>query len=354
MPESLPKSLPELRGRIVKWLAHRMPNWAELDVVSLERIHGGASRQTYRARLSYTESGKHVTRGIIVRRDPEGSLIETERETEFAAYQAFYGTGIPVPEALALELDESWLGSPFFVMDEIPDCLTGSALSADSYGEHAAIIGNQFWTMLGDIAAADPVENGLVKLLDVPEPDQCWRRELDYWEGVIDEDELSPQPIVRAAIRWLRRRPPPPAQKICVVHGDYRSGNFLHDGKGSIKAVLDWEMAHLGDPLEDIGWALDPLWTGSADAPPGGMIDRAGGLTLWADKSGLSVDPEALLWWEVFAGVKGIAIWTSSLKEFLKGSNHDSILALSGWYVRDKHNQLLAQRMALLAMGDSP
>ena len=59
----------------------------------------------------------------------------------------------------------------------------------------------------------------------------------------------------------LRRTPPPPAQKISVVHGDYRTGNFLHDGDGVIRGILDWEMAHLGDPLEDLAWALDPLWS---------------------------------------------------------------------------------------------
>src|SRR4029078_9075954 len=94
------------------------------------------------------------------------------------------------------------------------------------------------------------------------------------WEKVIDEDELEPQPIARAAIRWMRRNPPPPAQRISIVHGDYRTGNFLHDGQGRILAILDWEMAHLGDPLEDLGWALDPLWSHHNPAKPAGTIPR--------------------------------------------------------------------------------
>ncbi len=57
-----------------------------------------------------------------------------------------------------------------------------------------------------------------------------------------------------------------------MVHGDYRSGNFLHDGEGRILAVLDWEMAHIGDPLEDLGWALDPLWRHTEDGRVAGML----------------------------------------------------------------------------------
>ena len=64
---------------------------------------------------------------------------------------------------------------------------------------------------------------------------------------MIDEDELTPQPIARAAIRWLRRSPPPHPRRLSVVHGDYRTGNFLFDAEGRIRAILDWEMCHLGD-----------------------------------------------------------------------------------------------------------
>ena len=72
--------------------------------------------------------------------------------------------------------------------------------------------------------------------------------------------ERHPQPIVRAAIRRLRRNPPGPPERISVVHGDYRSGNFMHDGHGKILGVLDWEMVHLGDAVEDLAWCFDPLW----------------------------------------------------------------------------------------------
>ena len=68
------------------------------------------------------------------------------------------------------------------------------------------------WGLLGEISRQDPAKLGLVGLMEPVALDQCWRRELDYWEGVLDADEVTPQPIIRKAIRWMRRNPPPPAR----------------------------------------------------------------------------------------------------------------------------------------------
>ena len=74
----------------------------------------------------------------------------------------------------------------------------------------------------------------------MPEPDQCWQKELDFWEADISKNEHEPHPILQAAIRKLRKIPPPPAQSIVPVHGDMRAGNFLFNEEGNIKAILDW------------------------------------------------------------------------------------------------------------------
>ena len=79
--------------------------------------------------------------------------------------------------------------------------------------------------------------------------------------GHVDRNELEPQPIIRAAIRWLRANPPPPPERVSVVHGDYRVGNFLYTKEG-IHGIVDWEMAHLGDPLEDLAWSFMELSLG--------------------------------------------------------------------------------------------
>lgn len=328
----------ELEGRIVHYLRQRMPEAGSISVIALSRIHGGASRETFRVRVETERDGE---RGLIFRRDPVSTLIETERDIEFAAYRSFMDSAVPVPRALYLEKETEWLDRPFFVMEEVEGCTAGSILAADPYGQHRATIGEQFFSILGRIAARDAASSDLARHVTMPAADAAWAYELDKWEKVIDEDELEPQPIVRAAIRWMRKNPPPAAQKVSVVHGDYRTGNFLFDGNGTIRAILDWEMSHLGDPLEDLAWALDPLWSADRDHP-GGMLTREEAIRIWEKASGLKADPKALAWWTMFASFKGAAIWISSAKEFQAGSNIDPVMAFSGLYCLPFHNKRLA------------
>jgi aminoglycoside phosphotransferase (APT) family kinase protein len=313
----------------------------DLTVSGLARIPGGASRETYRFRA--TSGG--TERGLILRRDPPASLIETERDTEYRAYEAFHGLGLPVPAPIALERGTEALERPFFVMEEIENCNAGSIMSPDPYGAHAQSIGEQFFGVLGQIAACDPRDVGLGDIEGETDIHDVAMHEVARWEAVVDDDEREPQPIVRAALRWLKRNPPPPAQKIAVVHGDYRTGNFLFDDAGKIRAILDWEMSHLGDPLEDLGWAIDPLWSGGNPARPGGMLPRAEAIAIWEKASGLTADPKALFWWEIFASLKGAAIWISAAREYAEGRNTDPINAFSGWYTLAFHNAILAERL---------
>jgi aminoglycoside phosphotransferase (APT) family kinase protein len=319
---------------------------APISVEQLARIPGGASRETYRFDAVQADGTR---RGLILRRDPTGSLIDTDRRLEFLAYQSFHGRGVPTPEPIALEEGAEALDRPFFLMGRIDGGAAASPFSRGAYAPHAETLGRQFFSILGRIAAADAATLPLAQASPPPEPDQAWRRELSYWAGVIDADELHPQPIVRAAIRRLRAAPPPPAQRISVVHGDYRSGNFLHDGAGRIIAVLDWEMAHLGDPLEDLAWALDPLWRHFEPAKAGGMLPDHEAIAVWEQESGLSVDPEAFRWWRLFAAVKGQAIWTSAAKQFRADGHRDPVLGFSGWYTARRQDEILAQQ--LLAFG---
>jgi aminoglycoside phosphotransferase (APT) family kinase protein len=313
-------------------------------VEGLARISGGASRETYRFD-AITPTGR---RGCILRRDPGGSLIDTDRRVEFLAIRSFAGKGVAAPEALALETDGAELERPFFIMGRIDGGAAASPFAPDPYADHATAIGEQFFSIMGRIAAEPMAGLPILEAASAPAPDACWRGELDYWAGVIDADEGHPQPIVRAAIRRLRADPPPPATRISVVHGDLRSGNFLHDGAGRIIAVLDWEMAHLGDPLEDLAWAMDPLWSRPGDPRISGMVPMDEALAIWRRASGLEVDPRALAWWRLFASVKGQAIWTSSAKAWADGGMVEPVLAFSGWYTARAQDEILARHLAEL------
>jgi len=342
--------MPELAERLARYIAHRLPGSADVRVHSLERIFGGASRETYRFVLAHTDATGEVERPLILRRDPPGSLIETERAIEFNTYRAFYGTPVPVPEPLWLEEDSSWLDHPFFVMEELEGFeASPQAITLPPYAEHAERIAEQKWSILGKISRADPAVLGLDRLMESVALDKCGERELGYWESRIDRDEMAPQPILRAAIRWLRRNPPTPAQKRSVVHGDYRTGNFLYDADGTIRGILDWEMAHLGDPLEDLAWGLNPIWRFARDGRAGGLVPREDAIRIWERASGLCADPEALRWWEVFSCVKGQSIWLSGAHEFAAGVNQDPILVIAAWLMGNSQD-----RAILDALGRMP
>src|SRR5260370_27070756 len=116
-----------LEGSLAAYIQSKIPAAAEIRVDQLEQISGGASRQTYRFRLSYQDRGQPRERRLILRRDPSAILIDTDRRIEFAAYKAFFGTSVPVPEVLWLEDDPTHLGSPSFIRVEMSGLQTSPA-----------------------------------------------------------------------------------------------------------------------------------------------------------------------------------------------------------------------------------
>lgn len=301
-------------------------------IAGLRRFHGGAARETYRFD-AVTAAG---SRAMVLRRDPPSSLIETDRAVEYRALQAFHGTDVPVPEPLYLEATA--FGSPGFVMAEIPDVRAASLFEPEPYGAQAEAVGARMFTILGRIAARDPADLGLAM------PAEPWRDRLDHWAATVRADAQGPEPVAWAAIRWLERHPPPPPRRPSVVHGDYRSGNFLIDEANVIRAIVDWELVHAGDPHEDLGWAMDPLWAHGSDRP-GGTVSEAEAIAFWERASGLAVHPEQLRWWRMFAQLMGLAIWISSGAEVASGRNIDPVMVFSSLYPYRWHNAALARTL---------
>jgi aminoglycoside phosphotransferase (APT) family kinase protein len=328
----------ELAERLGRYLSER--DGVPTRVSDVARIPGGASRETYRLKATQGEA----TRGMILRRDPESSLIDTDRATEYAAYAAAFRSGvIPVPEPLVLEESNAPLGRPFSLTAEIAGCETNVQLLAPALLPKVA---EQKWSILGRLAALDVDALGLGAALPRPRPEDAARHELDYWAGVIAKDALHPQPIAEAAIRWLRRNLPPAPPKLALVHGDYRSGNFLFDAAGEIRGVLDWEMAHVGDPLEDLGWSLDPLWAWPDRHLAGRLAPRLEAIRIFERASGLKVDLDVFRGWEVFAALKAAAIWVSSAEDFQRGAAKEPILGAAGWLTLDRQNRILVDRLS--------
>jgi aminoglycoside phosphotransferase (APT) family kinase protein len=127
-------------------------------------------------------------------------------------------------------------------------------------------------------------------------------------------------PVFELALAWLDRRKPAPISRPTLVHGDYRTGNYLADESG-VTAILDWEGAHLGDPVEDLGWVCVKSWRfGAIDKPAGGFGTREALWAAYERAGGAKVDPKRAHWWEVFGTVRwGIICHTQAWKH-LSGS----------------------------------
>ena len=337
---------PELAAAFAAYCETHLEGARDVAVTGMRRVHGGASRETYSVDIGFEGAHGREARGLILRRDPPHSLIDTDRRVEFAALRSMQRVEIPTPDALFLETHSEPLGAPFSVMERVDGGVPLHIFRIHEIEPHRAVIGEQFFTYLGRIARTPVAGSPLAATIEIPAPEDCWRRELDHWETEIRTRGRRPEPVAEAAIRWLRRNPPPPPQRLAIVHGDFRTGNFLHDEQGKIIAILDWEMAHIGDPLEDLAWATDSLWCGGDEDRAAGFLPWPDAIALWEEASGCRFDGDAFEWWSTFAPVKGMGMWVASAQAFAEGRNDDPILAVSSWLTYAAHELALASRLA--------
>jgi aminoglycoside phosphotransferase (APT) family kinase protein len=317
-----------MSDRIAAYLAHMMPGARDVRVRRVIRIPGGASRETWSFDARWTEGDETREQGFIIRADPEASLLESNRDQEFRVYQALQDSGVPVPRVYWDEPDPAWLGKPFFLMARLDGETAPSTLMSTRWQPLHATIGRQLAEHLARLHALDWRSLGL-DFLGVPESARdCAAREVDRWDAILQKDALEPQPVLSLAVRWLRRNLPE-TRRISLVHGDYRTGNYLVDEAG-IVAFLDWEMAHLGDPIEDVGWTAIRYWRYGGTEKVGGVIDRDEFIRLYEEASGTPVDRDALHFWEVLGNVKMAVISLTGARSFCEQRTHDMVMAYVG------------------------
>ncbi|MGH2603643.1 MAG: phosphotransferase family protein, partial [Dehalococcoidia bacterium] len=312
-----------MADRIAAYLTHKMPAARDLRVRRVYRIPGGASRETWSCDARWTEDGVLHEQGFIIRADPDASLLESNRDVEFRIYQAIQESGILVPGVFWEEPDPEWLGRPFFVMGRLEGETAPALLMSPRWTPLHDTIGRQLAEHLACIHALDWHAAGL-DFLGVPASTRdCAAREVDRWETILRKDALEPQPVLNRAIRWLRRNLPE-AQRITLVHGDYRTGNYLF-GDDGIHAFLDWEMAHLGDPLEDVGWTAIRYWRYGGTEKIGGVIDREQFYQAYEQAGGARIDRAAVHFWEVLGNLKMAVISLTGARSFSDRRTHDMV-----------------------------
>lgn len=317
--------------QVAAYLQHRMPQARDLAVSGVARIGGGASRETWNVDASWSEDGRRIERGFIVRRDPPASLLESNISLEFEIYTAMAGKGVPIPEVHWIERDGQWLERPFFVMGKLPGESdgTGQQLAvAPQYEAVRPLVTRQHAEILARIHRVDP--KTIPSLDHPPSPAQSAAHEIERWERTMRADTLEPQPSLEMAFSWLKRHAPPPPERLTVVHGDYRTGNFLVNESG-VTGVLDWEMAHAGDPVEDIGWLCIKSWRMARDERIGGICTRDEFIRLYEDAGGVKVDRDRLKFWEVLGNVKFAVIFITGTKSIVQGKTADIVLALTAF-----------------------
>ncbi len=333
-----------MQADIARYLELRLPATG-VKVSHLTRIPGGASRETWMFKAVWEDGSGRQSQEFVLRRDPPASLVESERTLEYAFYRAFQGSEVPVPRMRWLETDPTYLGAPFFVMERISGCdASWRGLLDPSFAESRPRIARRKYEILARIHLFDWSSCDIPNVVTPPDPSECWKRELDYWEGMIDANELSPQPIARAAIRWLRANPPPPPKRVTVVHGDYRTGNFLYD-REDIRGIVDWEMAHLGDPLEDLAWSFMEAWEWARDGKKGGIIDKEEAIQVYEQTTGEPIDRDALHWWEVFSGVKGQGIWLTGAKSFQDGRTPELMMPFTAYWLTNFQDEIILRTL---------
>jgi aminoglycoside phosphotransferase (APT) family kinase protein len=307
---------------------------------SLDRFHGGAARETWRFRARSAAGDEW----LVVRRDPPATLIDTTRAVEFHALARAHAAGLPVPEPLFLDATGEWLGAPAFVMRAVEGGRAPGLFEEDPYGATRAATGTSLFGALGRLHTLVPDAADRAVL---PAEDAAGR--LAHWSAEIARHAFRPEPVAAAAQRWLQRNLPAASGPPAIVHGDFRSGNFLVDDDGRLLALLDWEMAHVGDPMEDLAWAADPLWRHSRPDLVGAMLPEAEMIAAWEATSGRQFAAKAWAWWRLFASFAGLAIWISSAHEVARMRAVDPVLAFAGFYPYRFHNAAVARMLERLA-----
>jgi aminoglycoside phosphotransferase (APT) family kinase protein len=306
-----------------------IPGASGLAESNIARIPGGASRETWSFDVRWSENGTTVERSYIARRDPPASLLDSNNDLEFELYTALAETEVPAPRVHWIEREGKAIERPFYIMERLPGATDARTLATSpEYADVRMDIARQKATVLARIHALDIAT---VPSLDVPPAGESpAMHEIERWERTMRADTLEPQPVLEFAFNWLKRHLPPPPGRLALVHGDYRTGNFLYD-KERITGILDWEMAHAGDPIEDIGWVVMKSWRWAGDDRVGGLCDRADFVRMYEDAGGVKVDLETLKFWEVFSNVKFAIIFITGTKAIVEGKTPDLLLAVTGF-----------------------
>lgn len=307
---------PELVARLLAFVGAQVGGSPDVEISELRRLPSGFSRENWYFRARWRAEGRLVERELILRRDPRAGVVRTDRTVEYAALRALAGSPVPTPEALWIDATGELLGRPGLVLQHYPG--TGDRhLLSDQSGLslsgrlELAQAGVRY---LAELHRADWQALGLGGVL--PDPGAAAARvAVAHWEEQLHAQQLEPQPELVLVCEWLKERAPESAQTT-LVHGDWKPGNWLVDG-GRFVVSLDWELVHLGDPLEDLGWVTNPARRAQHEIP--GLWERPQIVACYEELTGRPVHTRQLAYWNVFSTFKIAVVELTGIRAFCLG-----------------------------------
>ncbi len=294
--------------------------WAN-EVTELARLSGGASRETFR----FVADG----RPLILQRQRGGDVRDMGVEAN--VLRAAFAAGVPVPELVASSTDVSAVGSAFMVLTAVEGETIARKILRDEQFTHArTVLPEQFGRALAQLHTIDP---DTVPGLAAQDQVRMYRQVLDL--------SGEPHPAFELTFKWLEEHAPPPCPPT-LVHGDFRLGNVMV-GDDGLRAVLDWELAHIGDPMEDLGWLCVKAWRFGSPLPVAGVGSYEQLIAAYEQASGTTVDPDVVRWWEVLGTLKWGIMCIGQANAHVSGVARSHELAAIGRRVcENEHDLFLA------------
>jgi aminoglycoside phosphotransferase (APT) family kinase protein len=264
-------------------------------IAGLTRLSAGATQEIWRFGVFRGD----VETPVILRRAPGGTRVSETAvglANEARLIEAAGRVGVPVPPVLCVLEEEDGLGQGFVMGFVEGETLGGRIARGEALAGARPHLARQCGEILARIHTLDPA--------DFPTLRRAAPAELVAQYRASYEASQWPRPVLDLTFRWLEANCPPDPQRPRLVHGDFRNGNLMI-GPDGVRAVLDWEIAHVADPMEDLGWICVNAWRfGVLDKPVGGFGERE---ELWAGYEAAGGDPVNRAhahWWEVYGSMR--------------------------------------------------
>jgi len=277
-------------------LARHLPGFRSLT--DFDRLSGGASQETYRLVVE-TEGGKRQlamrrAAGGTWSREGAGHLGRPGLTGEALLMQTARAAGVPEPEVLGIFDESDGLGNGFVMEWLDGETLGKRIVQSEELAGVRPKLARQCGEILARIHAIDVEGTPVANHLESTDPRSFIEQTWETYKSL-----ETPQPMLDYTARWLMEHLPD-SPRTTLVHNDFRNGNLMI-GPDGVRAVLDWEIAHIGDPMRDLGWICTNSWRfGNSALPVGGFGGYDDLFAGYDSVSGQSVDPEHVKFWEVF------------------------------------------------------